>query len=313
MSYFVKAMEAGSIKAIDKIGFMYQYGYGVTKNKSEAVKWYRRGSELGDADSMNSLADCLLKGIGIDKDIDEAIQWYRKAAELGSYNQVKELATCLIRYQDNESEAFEWLKKSAGNYSLIDSLMHDSETDAETSALKGLAEIYYFSMPDTRENKLKAFRLYEKMAEKNPRYGYDVAVMYWNGNGVEKDLNKALKLFEQSAEAGNSQSMREMAEIYLKGELVPKDEKKALELLRKAFERNANDYRLFDEHFDAEIEAICNLANIYYADENYSPNCDKSLEDKKRAFELFQELDRRGFNDAKYRIARMYEYGEYVA
>ena len=43
MIYFVKALEAGSIKAMDKIGFMYQYGYGVTKNKSEAVKWYRRG------------------------------------------------------------------------------------------------------------------------------------------------------------------------------------------------------------------------------------------------------------------------------
>lgn len=74
MNYFVRAMEAGSIKAMGEIGFMYQYGYGVTKNKSEAVKWYRRGAELGDTDSMNSLADCLLKGIGTDKDIDGAIQ-----------------------------------------------------------------------------------------------------------------------------------------------------------------------------------------------------------------------------------------------
>ncbi|MBQ3443239.1 MAG: sel1 repeat family protein [Selenomonadaceae bacterium] len=38
MNYFVKAEEAGSIRAMDKIGFMYQYGYGVTKNKSETVK-----------------------------------------------------------------------------------------------------------------------------------------------------------------------------------------------------------------------------------------------------------------------------------
>lgn len=228
MNYFVKAKEAGSIKAMDKIGFMYQYGYGVTKNKSEAVKWYRRGAELGDADSMNSLADCLLKGIGTDKDIDEAIQWYRKAAELGNYNQVKELATCLIRYRENESEAFEWLKKSASNYSLIDMLMHDKETDAEISALKELAEIYYFSMPDTQENKLKAFELYRKLAEENPRYGYDVAVMYWEGKGVEKNLSEALKLIMSSAEAGSSQSMSELAEIYLKGELVPKDERKAL-------------------------------------------------------------------------------------
>ena len=39
----------------------------------------------------------------------------------------------------------------------------------------------------------------------------------------------------------------------------------------------------------------------------------QELEDKKRAFELFQQLDELGSSHAKYRIARMYERGEYVA
>ena len=313
MNYFIKALNAGSIKAMDEIGFMYQYGYGVVKNKSEAVKWYRRGAELSDAASMNSLADCLLKGIGTDKDTVEAIQWYRKAAELGNFDRVKELATCLIKYRDAEAEAYKWLKKSCEGYSISWLLRNDWSADKDLKVMDALADIYDYSMPSTLENKLKAFKWREEMAKRDARYAYDLAMMYWEGKGVERDLNKALKLFERSAEAGNSQSMSELAEIYLKGELVPKDEAKALEWFRKAFERNAHDYKVFDEHFDAEIEAICSLANIYYADEDYSPYCDKSLEDKKRAFELFQELDRRGFNDAKYRIARMYEYGEYVA
>lgn len=67
MNYFVKALDAGNVKAMSEIGFMYQYGYGVTKNKFEAVNWYKRGVELGDASAMNSLADCLLKGIGTKK------------------------------------------------------------------------------------------------------------------------------------------------------------------------------------------------------------------------------------------------------
>ena len=311
--YLFKALEAGSIEAISEIGCIYQYGRGVEKDKAKATKWYRCGAELGDPSSMNELADCLLKGIGTGKNIDEAIQWYRRAAELGNYNRTKELATCLIKYQANESEAFGWLKKSAGNYSLIDSLMHDSETDTDISALKELAEIYYFSMPDTRGNKLKAFELYRKLAEKNLRYGYDIAVMYWKGEGVEENLSEALKWFKSSAEAGNSRSMDELAKIYLKGELVPQDESKALYWLRKYFERNSGFYERDDERFDAELEAIHSLAKIYYADEDYSPHCDKSLEDKKRAFELFQELDRRGFKDARYWIARMYEFGEYVS
>ena len=311
--YLFKALEAGSIEAISEIGCVYQYGRGVEKNKSKAVKWYSCGAELGDPSSMNDLADCLLKGIGTEKNIGEAIQWYRRAAELGNYNRTKEFATCLIKYQANEAEAFEWLKKSAGNYSLIDSLVHDSETDTDISALKKLAEIYYFSMPDTRRNKLKAFELYRKLVKKNPHYGYDVAVMYWEGEGVEKNLSEALKWLRSSAEAENSLSMDELAKIYLKGELVPKDESKALYWLRKYFERNSGFYERDDEKFDAELEAINSLAKIYYADEDYSPHGDKSLEDKKRAFELFQELDRRGFKDARYWIARMYELGEYVA
>ena len=312
MNYFVKALEAGSIKAMNEIGFMYQYGYGVTKNKSLAVKWYRQGAELGDADSMNSLADCLLKGIGTNKNIDAAIQWYRKAADLGNYNRVKEFATCLIKYLSFETEAYRWLKKSSENYNDVRLLLRDSETDSGISALKELAEIYYFSMPDTQENKLKAFNRYKKLAARNPRYGYDVAVMYWSGEGVEKNLKEALLWFQKSADAGSAQSMGELAKIYLKGELVPKDETKALEWLTKSFKQNAPLYEEDDENFDAEIEAMYSLADIYYADEAYSSNCDKSLEDKKRAFEIFQELDRRGLEDAKYRIARMYELGEYV-
>ena len=53
MNHFIKSLDAGSIKVMNEIGFMYQYGYGVLKNKSEAVKWYRRSAELGDTDSMN--------------------------------------------------------------------------------------------------------------------------------------------------------------------------------------------------------------------------------------------------------------------
>lgn len=311
--YFFKALEAGSIKAMNEIGFMYQYGHGVAKNKSKAVKWYRCGAELGDMDSMNSLADCLLKGIGTDKDINEAIKWYRKAAGAGNYRQVKEFATCLIKYRGSEAEAYKWLKKSCEGYSILWLLERDSTADSDLKAMENLADIYDYSMPNTAENKLKAFRWREKMAKRDARYGYDLAVMYWEGKGAEKNLGEALKWIRASAEAGNNRSMRELAEMYLKGELVPKDEAKALEWLTKAFEKNSWLYEEDDDHLDAATEAMYSLANIYYADEDYSPGCDKSLEDKKRAFELFQELDEHGFNDVKYRIARMYERGEYVA
>ena len=274
--YFFKALEAGSIKAMDEIGFMYQYGYEVAKNKSKAVKWYRCGAEFGDASSMNSLADCLLKGIGTDKDINEAIQWYRKAAESGNYRRVKELATCLIKYQGAEAEAYKWLKKGYDEHSILWLWESDSRADTDLKAMEELADIYDYLMPNTPENKLKAFEWREEMAERDARYAYNLAMMYWEGKGAEKNLNKALKWISASAEAGNNRSMSELAEIYLKGELVPKDEAKSLEWLTKAFEQNSMLYEEDDENFDATTEAIYRLANIYYADEDYSPGCDKS-------------------------------------
>ena len=228
---------------------------------------------------------------------------------------MKEFATCLIKYFGDESEAYKWLKKSCETTSLFWILQRNSSEDKE-KVMEALADIYDFSMPDTPENKLKAFKWRKKMAKRDAHSGYDLATMYWNVEGVEKNLDEAFKLFKQSAELGNTQSMSELAKIYLKGEIVPKDESKALEWLTKSFEQNADDYVLFyddDEKFDAKIEALYSLANIYYADEDYSPFCDKSLKDKKRAFELFQQLDELGSSHAKYRIARMYERGEYVA
>lgn len=312
MKYFIKALDAGSTEAMNKIGYMYQCGYGVVENKSEAVKWYKRGAKNGDSESMNSLADCFLKGIGIEQNIDAAINWYRKAAELGNYRQVKELAVCLIRRSGSDTEAYKWLKKSCDKYSLLWLLRKDSVEDTDLKVMSMLADIYSNDLPNTKENKLKAFKLYEKIAEKNPKYCSYLASMYYRGCGVEKNLEKYFEMVKKAADAGNASSMREIAEMYLKGEFVSKDESKAIEWLTRSYKADSRIYEK-DEGFTPEIYALRHLADIYYADEDYSGHsCDKSLENKKRAFELFQEMDELGYTKAKYRIARMYERGEYV-
>ena len=48
------------------------------------MKWYRKAAEQGDANAQLWIGYCYENGDGIVKDKAEAIKWYRKAAEQGN-------------------------------------------------------------------------------------------------------------------------------------------------------------------------------------------------------------------------------------
>jgi TPR repeat protein len=62
---------------------MYQNGRGVTKDESEAVKWYRKSAEQGNEPAQYNLGVMYANGLGVAKDESEAVKWYRKSAEQG--------------------------------------------------------------------------------------------------------------------------------------------------------------------------------------------------------------------------------------
>ena len=53
------------------------------KDYTEAVKWWRKAAEQGNADAQYSLGVCYFFGHGVTKDEAEAVKWLRKAAGLG--------------------------------------------------------------------------------------------------------------------------------------------------------------------------------------------------------------------------------------
>jgi hypothetical protein len=56
-------------------------GQGVSKDKAEAVPWYRWAAEQGYALAQYNLGYMYANGQGIPKDEAEAVRWYRKAVE----------------------------------------------------------------------------------------------------------------------------------------------------------------------------------------------------------------------------------------
>ncbi len=57
------------------------YGHGVKKDPEQAVSWFRKSAEMGNADASSSLAVCYGEGVGVEKDLKKAAYWEQKAKE----------------------------------------------------------------------------------------------------------------------------------------------------------------------------------------------------------------------------------------
>ena len=75
--------EIGNVDAQAEIGYSYQYGDGVEKNPTEALKWNLKAANQGNAMAQHNLAVMYDEGVDIQEDNAEAVKWYQKAAEQG--------------------------------------------------------------------------------------------------------------------------------------------------------------------------------------------------------------------------------------
>lgn len=66
----------------------------------------------------------------------------------------------------------------------------------------------------------------------------NLANSYADGEGVEKDLNKAIYWYKKGSENGSAVAMYNLSSYYRKGEVVEKNNEKALELLKRSAKLN---------------------------------------------------------------------------
>ena len=61
----------------------------MSMDMEEAVKWYRKAAEQGNATAQTFLGGCYANGRGVSEDMAEAVKWWRRAAGQG-HAQAKE-------------------------------------------------------------------------------------------------------------------------------------------------------------------------------------------------------------------------------
>jgi TPR repeat protein len=116
VKWYRKAAEQGNANAQYNLGMMYDNGSGVEKNKVEAVKWYRKAAEQGYANAQYNLGVMYECGSGVEENEIEALKWYRKAAEQGNVYHQYNLGVMYTNgsgVEKNEIEAVKWYRKAA--------------------------------------------------------------------------------------------------------------------------------------------------------------------------------------------------------
>lgn len=99
-----------------KVGYMYQKGWGVKKDISKAVFWYRKAANQGNRVALNNLGWAYLFGKSVQKDYKRAFDLFTKSADLGYHRAQANLArmyTKGVGVKINYKKAIELNEKAA--------------------------------------------------------------------------------------------------------------------------------------------------------------------------------------------------------
>ena len=143
---------------------------------------------------------------------------------------------------------------------------------------------------EIEEDDVEAASWLEKAAEKGSTSAdFILGDMYAKGQGVPQDYDKAIELYKQSADGGDSLSMQRLGEIYENGSYGQKiNLEETLKWYKLAAE---NDYDGAQESVERVLQAMYDLAWNYKNGEN---GAEKNEEEAIRYFELIAEDESTG-------------------
>lgn len=88
--WYEKAAKQSNVEAQYKIGWAYEFGFGVTMNRLKAVEWYRKAAENNNREAMFRLGYLYSKAAyGVPDDERESLKWYIESARRG-YKRAKD-------------------------------------------------------------------------------------------------------------------------------------------------------------------------------------------------------------------------------
>ena len=221
IEYFRKSAEHGNYVAQNYLGIMYQNGEGVNQDYEIAVSWYTKAAEQGNYFAQYNLGNMLFYGKGVKQDIKKAEKLFRASAKQGFYMGQYNLGY-LLYSRGEYKKAIKWFKKSA------------NQEYAEACNYIG---IMYENGEGVETNYQEAIKWFEKGIKLGSAYSYhNLGYMYYDGIYYDVDYSKSKLYFEEALKVDSSlsESLYCLANLYYYGNFIDKNLYKALELFEGA-------------------------------------------------------------------------------
>lgn len=188
----------GNGKALHWVGYCYEYSNGVSFNRDEALKWYKKSAEKGYSRAFLTLGN-IYEGLRpyerFEIDYNEAKYYYQKGANAKNNRirkKCKDGAARMEKYLD--------VNNDFGNY-------YDQACHGDSFAQVFLGMYYNegynkdgISIP---KNLKESVRWYKKAAAQGHVIAYtNLGYCYIEGEGVEKDVERGVELLKKAVQGG---------------------------------------------------------------------------------------------------------------
>lgn len=228
LKWYNKAVEAGNADAMLSIGQMYQNGEGVKRDDRQALTWFTMAANKGNIPALRKIAFLYYNGgNNVPINYPLALEWFKKSADQGNNSARYALGLFYehgIGTPINYPEAMEWYKKAAQKGS--------------TEAMNSIA-LLYENGKGVPVNYQLAIDWYKRAIEDDETTAmYNLGAMYARGLGVPIDQAAAYQLFNRAAALGNDGAMYTLGDWFLSGIYVTKDLTQAKSWYLKAAKKN---------------------------------------------------------------------------
>ncbi|MDR0916385.1 MAG: helix-turn-helix domain-containing protein [Oscillospiraceae bacterium] len=196
----------------------------------------------------------------------------------------------------------------ANEHNLCWDLMHTTKFNPTVVALIGdserfkavIAELERYAETERESQNPFDFAQNLKKAESgDENYMFILAGLYWQGIGVEQDMEEAAKWLRRAADKDHTGALNDLGELYRLGVGVPRDYAEAMKLYRRADE-------VPTPFGVGNPFSRANIGDLY----RHGLGVERDYAEAIRWYEL---ADGQDYPHAQYRLGEMYENGEGVA
>ena len=281
IEYFEKV---GNFKAISE---MYRDGNGVEKDIQKFIEYFEKANLFYEIGCMYR------EGDNVEKDIQKAIEYFIKALKNG-YNKsfaIHELVEMYINgdlKEQYKEKIREWFKEETKHNPDVYELLQD-----ESNRLFHCFDLFGDRKLDDVENAEYIAKLFKVAELGNTKSMYRLGLMYRDGIGVEKNIEKAIDYFMKSVKSVNYESyessndiyesepsaIHELVEMYINGDLKEQYEEKISEWFKEETNSESNVYKLLqDELFWFSVSFSFDDISDNIADKKYIAKLFKAAE-----------------------------------